>query len=60
MLRHAVHQSLNDQSAFQSYCIEPLLQRHGRLVPAIYVLLAKAQQKGVDARDRRGHDDVGK
>jgi hypothetical protein len=27
------------------------------LVPAIHVLRAKASQKGVDARDKRGHDE---
>jgi hypothetical protein len=26
------------------------------LVPAIYVFLAEASKKGVDARDKRGHD----
>jgi hypothetical protein len=26
------------------------------LVPAIHVLLLKARKKGVDARDKRGHD----
>jgi hypothetical protein len=27
------------------------------LVPAIHALLAKVPQEGVDARDKRGHDD---
>jgi hypothetical protein len=27
------------------------------LVPAIHVLLAETQQRDVDARDKRGHDD---
>jgi hypothetical protein len=47
-------------------CLEriPVTLKHfsrvmAELVPAIRALLAEAQQKDVDARDKRGHDDGG-